>query len=1270
MFKPMSDSPSQDESNDPPQKPGASNHGEGRSQRPLKPRALFDQALDLASVEERERFLDEACGDNNTLKLQVERLLDAHFMAEGFIPDASGAGASDVGKIIGPYKLLEQIGEGGFGRVYMAEQQEPIRRKVAFKIIKEGMDSRQIIARFEAERQALALMDHPGISRVLDAGVNDQGRLYFVMELVKGIGITEFCDKNHLSTHERLELFVQVCQAVQHAHQRGIIHRDLKPGNILVSLDYGEPTVKVIDFGIAKALNQRLTEKTLFTHYGQMVGTPAYMSPEQAEMTNLDVDTRTDVYSLGVLLYELLTGTTPLSTQELRSVGYGEMQRMIREQDPVLPSTQWSTMEQSARQLMARNRGADEHSIEHHLKGDLDWIVMRAIEKDRRRRYDSPSELIQEIGRFLNDQPVMASPPSLAYRVQKFVKRHRTPVYAGVALFVSLCLGIVFSSVLAYRAIKAEQRAQGETDKANAALIQAKQSEEEARRNFQRTEAINNWLIDDLLQLADPFQGQSAGGDKGASLTLKDAIIDASGTLSERFTDQPDLEGSLRRVIGTALSWMGASEEGVKNLRRARDLLLKSQSPTHRDTLHASYELGWKLAWDYWRRGNDSAQDRRLAEEGRQLLEESFALSEATYGIGDVSTLHFGLALVFHYGNSHAQGDSTKVKSAEKIAARILPEFDKLDLNDLMSAFVVIHGTRAVADANHRQRRFAEAHELYLKAVELEERCRQIHGDYLPSYTQTFKDHAHTLHYFGEDSERARAILEKIVTPSETQVGLAYPTSNILNLLDELAVKRGDFQAVATYREKRATHQWQVGSADDSALAYRVEHLAGAYAAYGNWEKAAEVFGEYRTKGSLWFRNLVSEWLLQEVAGKSEGIPKLLHVMQHELKEFDPAKSRVEALVGLFALSLDAPRNDPYLDSVFNKTMEYQGGQLPTHILKAIHAFRNEEWDGCIQFCQKPLEGRRNSFKFAPWAGFIHSMAVLKSGDLSKAKDAFAHAQHLRQMLIRTGKFHSTWHEVALTEVLRTVAERWIWNTQSPYLNQEGVKELALQWRDTENKLEQVDHAARRRDYGKAAEILRELLYQDGFDFHHTGVWPHYPRKAAVVFLHVRDLDAYWDLCQRMDEVGFLAQSPGADSPVLCMYPWGLPDKWREKLKSHAIWPPHETLRSTHPKTQNDLWNVETHVWRYYCLGQYEECLEACGWLQESHDFVFQSVGHAYAALSHHHLGNTESAREMLALAESDWKDATSYGDGLFNLAWTPQAIFHLALKEAREKIR
>src|SRR5213594_2858824 len=383
-------------------------------------------------------------------------------------PQVTAALTEKPGDRIGRYRLLQELSHGGCGVVYMAEQEEPVRRKVALKVIKLGMDTRQVVARFEAERQALALMGHPNIAKVLDAGATETGRPYFVMELVRGIKITEFCDEKSVPTADRLKLFTQVCHAIQHAHQKGIIHRDIKPSNILVTVNDGVPVPKIIDFGIAKATAGPLTDKTLFTAFEQFIGTPAYMSPEQAEMTSLDIDTRTDIYSLGVLLYELLTGRPPFDPSELLQSGLDEMRLTIREKEPDRPSTRLSTMAEGELTTVAKHRHTEAPRLIHLVRGDLDWIVMKCLEKDRTRRYETANGLASDIQRHLNDEPVVARPPSTAYRFQKLVRRNKLAFAAASAVAVALVVGAAVSTWQAIRATHFRRQAQDQAGRAEA----------------------------------------------------------------------------------------------------------------------------------------------------------------------------------------------------------------------------------------------------------------------------------------------------------------------------------------------------------------------------------------------------------------------------------------------------------------------------------------------------------------------------------------------------------------------------------------------------------------------------------------------------------------------------------------------------------------------------------------------------------------------------------------------------------------------------------
>ncbi len=572
----------------------------------------FNAALELPA-NERAGYLSESCRDDAETLGRVVALLEAHERAGAFLqepPDRATATApvecslpeppgEKCGDQVGRYKLLQQIGEGGCGVVYMAEQQEPIHRRVALKVIKLGMDTREVMARFEAERQALAMMDHPNIAKVFDAGATETGRPYFVMELVRGVKVTDFCDENKISTEERLQLFIQVCHAIQHAHQKGVIHRDIKPTNILVPLNDGVPVPKVIDFGIAKATQGKLTDQTLFTAFEQFIGTPAYMSPEQAVMTSLEVDTRSDIYSLGVLLYELLTGQTPFAQRELLASGLDEMRRTIREKNPVRPSTRLSAMVAGDLITVAKNRGSQPPQLIHLVRGDLDWIVMKCLQKDRARRYETANGLAMDVERHLHHQPVLAGPDTRAYRVAKFVRRHRASVTFASLIFVALVGGLTGTITQTRRATQHARLEEAQRRRADEAARAAKQERDFALRQLSRAEAINDlnsfllsdaapagksFTVGDLLAQAERLIDQQTGGPDDDRVELLVALgrqyeqqeqhAKARELLGKAYTlsrglPQPEVRAKAAAAYGDAIANTGEYAHGEKLIEEA-----------------------------------------------------------------------------------------------------------------------------------------------------------------------------------------------------------------------------------------------------------------------------------------------------------------------------------------------------------------------------------------------------------------------------------------------------------------------------------------------------------------------------------------------------------------------------------------------------------------------------------------------------------------------------------------------------------------------------
>jgi tRNA A-37 threonylcarbamoyl transferase component Bud32 len=625
--------------------------------------AIFFAALEKGTPEERAASLDAACGDDRDLRARVERLLAAHpqigsFMEQGaspaaaetatFVPDREQPGAV----IAGRYKLLEQIGEGGMGTVWVAEQLEPIRRRVALKLVKPGMDSRAVLGRFEAERQALALMDHPNIAKVLDAGTTNDQRPYFVMELVKGTPITDFCDARRLSPHERLELFVPVCQAIQHAHTKGIIHRDIKPSNVLVALHDERPVPKVIDFGVAKAVGQQLTKKTLYTGFGALIGTPAYMAPEQATFNQLDIDTRADVYALGVLLYELLAGSPPVEPERLKLAALDEVLRIVREDEPPRPSQRLSTSQTKA--SIAAVRQTDPAKLTKLMRGEIDWIVMKALEKDRHRRYATADAIAADVQRYLAGEPVQAVPPSAAYRLRKFARKNRAMLTAVAAFAALLIVSAAVSGWLAVEARRAERRSEENRKVAvenerwaneNAQrMLESWSAATQARREAERT--ANSLQVDlDLAEIASEPQVGLLRLCRNNSNMMHDSvelivgnIMDAAAVytqanrimqLTAEQTDLTEEERALRESVTAAILIIG--QEFAPLLppitHDGRDVSRLWISPDHRTLLTLGNDFTARL-WDtrmaksvaVLRSGTERVDDCGYAPDGRTVF--------------------------------------------------------------------------------------------------------------------------------------------------------------------------------------------------------------------------------------------------------------------------------------------------------------------------------------------------------------------------------------------------------------------------------------------------------------------------------------------------------------------------------------------------------------------------------------------------------------------------------------------------------------------------
>lgn len=659
------------------------------------------------------------------------------------------------GDLIGPYKLLQRIGEGGFGAVWMAEQSKPIARMVALKIIKAGMDTQEVIARFEQERQALAMMDHPNIAKVLDAGATDKGRPFFVMELVKGVPITQYCDQAGLGSRERLVLFADVCSAIQHAHHKGIIHRDIKPSNVMVTLHADKPVVKVIDFGVAKATQGKLTDQTLFTHYGQFVGTPVYMSPEQAGMSGLDIDTRSDIYSLGVLLYELLTGRPPFDARSLLSGGYEEMLRVIREVEPPRPSSRLSTVAGDERSQLAKGRRIEPEQLGRLVEPDLDWIVMKAIDKDRTRRYETANAFAQDIVRFLADEPVSASPPSAGYQFRKFARRNRAALRFAAVLTAVLVAATIVSTWQAVRATRAEKN----TADTLAQVAAERDAKEQARKD---AEDISYFLLD-IFKSPDPIRN-------GRTITVAETINIAAKKLETNLATQPARRAKLQAALGRTYFALGLYPEAVQLEEKVRDYYLTTFGPEHAMTLLAMNNL----AVSYYAIG------RRT--EALQIREKVLAINRKVLGLEHPNALSAMGNLASSYVSSGRRDEALKMFEEVLALRRKVLGSEHPDTLDSMARVA-----GSYADVGRR----AEALNLHEEVLALR---RKMLGPEHPHKISAMAWVASSYFDVGR-KEEALKMREEVLALERKVFGPEHP--NTLKAMNELAISYGDAARLA-----------------------------------------------------------------------------------------------------------------------------------------------------------------------------------------------------------------------------------------------------------------------------------------------------------------------------------------------------------------------------------------------------------------------------------------------------------------------------------------
>jgi len=1082
-------------------------------------------------VSDRAVFLNGACGEDVALRAEVERLLarEEQTLATAADPTRERVPApivsppalgdeivitEEAGSTIGRYRLLEKIGEGGFGAVWAAEQKEPVKRRVALKIIKLGMDTKQVVARFEAERQALALMDHPHIAKVLDGGATETGRPYFVMDLVRGIPITEYCDKQKLTTKERLELFMPVCQAIQHAHQKGIIHRDLKPSNVMVTLSDGVAHPIVIDFGVAKATNQKLTEQTLFTNFGQMIGTPAYMAPEQAEMSRLDVDTRSDIYSLGVLLYELLTGTQPFPEEELRSSGWAEVQRIIAEKEPPTPSRRLSTLTAEQRTELENRHQESPNHISGTLRGDLDWIVMKCLEKDRNRRYETANGLARDLQRHLANEPITARPPSRLYELQKTVRRHKVGFAAAVAILLVILLG---ACVSAWQAIR------------------AKHAQADAEQQAATAQATLGFIQDDLFGRVR----------LQPNLTLFDALQVTTEQIGDRYQDKPLVEAALRLTVGKAYVGKGFRAQGTprnaeQHLARAVELYSNTLGPTDEKTLEAKLELAWLFV--------------HLARyhEAESLSQEVLALRKARFGPDHEETLKALLCVGYLYDFS-ARHEEAGLTLQRVLTAALEAETPNYQIvhdawRGLAWVAVSTRGREELSRCRRHAFEVAREHFGPNDPQTLMDACFWTQD--LRLYANRFED---SLRLAGDTYERCLQFLgEDHWTTLWCRMEIAelnhlkgfQITAELRNVLDRAADVLGDEHWNTLFT------QWQLGAhqVNDGYLAdgtanladawkrnQRVEGsdtylsrqlgraLANGYPRQGRFAEAEDLHRRILASGrrvlpveAPWLKEqtcLLGD-LLARLAKRTEAAqvfdsaatgpaqdetavaPGLLaaaaphyrrslnglgNLTEQRLSSTQDAGDAFDLARGLLLVLDQLPSADnTQVVRLSERAADLQTDPVKQAVLLALTAWRKEDW-AAAQKAAGALTIQADG-RVASLGGFVLAIATFQQGNRDEAVQFLATARDRLDQVLRSGDLGEQWVNIAAALIAGDKASTAIMGKpMSPTVDADNLAHARESWQPVKELLEQADWAARRQEWEQALEGYRAAMAHPEF---------------------------------------------------------------------------------------------------------------------------------------------------------------------------------------------
>lgn len=1293
--------------------------------------AIFCAALEIPDPAERQRHLDEVCAGLPDLRDRIERLLSAEERSVRLLGNdpvnlhALGGDALSIppiregpGAVIGRYKILEQIGEGGFGVVYMAEQQEPVRRTVALKIIKPGMDSRQVLARFEAERQALALMDHPSISRVLDAGSTEAGRPYFVMELVRGIPITKFCSDHHVSLEERLRLFVGVCQAVQHAHQKGVIHRDIKPSNILITLDYGQPVPKVIDFGIAKAIDQPLTEKTLFTHYSQMIGTPAYMSPEQAEMTSLDIDTRADVYSLGVLLYELLTGSPPFPEQRLREAGYAEMQRIIKEEEPPRPSTRLTRCE---------DREANWGTTSGRIRSDLDWIVMKAIEKDRRRRYGTAAGLADDVQRYLDDEQVSAVAPTWGYRCRKFARKNRRTIVVASTVLLLLLTATVLALRQAAKATRAESR--------SALLLK---SEALAREQAQ---SVLSFLQEDLLAPLDPDLGQD-GEKAGRNLTLFETVEQASRKLEDRFGDQPLVEASLRLTLGRAYLRLGETEKASEYLDRAAGLFgsqLGLNNPRTLEALHFQAESLKNSG-----RADEAVELHREVLARRRTLEApgSHEVLESMMGLASalaVNPVQYPEAEdILHHVVTNAMGGlpGTRrfLERATLELGRIAFEQGHWDASGRFEEGIYdeqltssrTNSPEAIWAMAQKAYELRQNPDTFLKAEQLRaqalDRSRAVLGADHSTTLYLLADlgwHNQGLGLWGDAIKGRKEILrlatdrygvdnpvtfwaEDLLGGSLRWFGDYAAAEGIHRRTVEKRKIHGQFRTVEEDRSLRFLvwalfHQGKVEEAE-SLQREVVQNIVEVYGedtqrsimgmakvvkflgAQADWPEIARIYARYAPadtfEHSIWpvgELHLPAGVIAARLSGDKAATRDLLVLCLRRYADSPNAYVREQLSLNLLPLEDEffAVEERATLNRLAAAAVAGSADPMKRDLIAGLLARREGRWTEVAQHSSPWKTVADNAM--AALAGLLHASAQAELGDEAGARKTLGTAQGRLEVGLSPGLighkgqgdwvYLVRWADYARSLVVRDQAEQLILGrVASPPVTPESMRQYRVSWQPTQALLDEAESHGRHGEWKAAAAAFGAAMDTTAINWEqHGNLINDLLTKAAVSFVLAGDLDHYRALSRKL--VHLEGQTLAKDAAIWLICTNGLPAETIRRAIAFADPSRDSEVLGDSPRKRFQQESFRLGLARLRA-GKPAEAMEAFQDASKAINLNSSGASLAYAAVAAHNSWQTARARELLNAAESAHQRVLAGNSDHFGRNWHLVAMLEAALAE------